>query len=74
MTPTEAIPGHIIEALHITTTVLIVITMTPHTEDHPHTEVPQLIPGIAGDPDHGLHITQVRGPCINLHPILMKLQ
>ena len=39
--------------------------MTHHTKDHLHTEVPQLIPKIATDPDHVLHIRQVRKPCLN---------
>ena len=47
--------------------------MTPHIEGHPHVEVPQLIPGISADPDHGLHINQVTRPCINLHPVLTEL-
>ena len=47
MTPTEAIPGHIIdivyatiEAPHIIATALSAYTMTHHIKDHPHTEVP----------------------------------
>ena len=47
MTPTEAVPGHIIdivdatiEALYVTATTLIAFTMTPHTKDHPHAKVP----------------------------------
>ena len=63
MTPTEAIPGHIIEivdatieALHTTATVLITFTATHHIEDHPHVEVPPHIPKIAADPDHIQHI------------------
>ena len=66
MTPTEAIPGHkidivdaTIEALHITTTVLIAYAATHHIKDHPHTEVPQLISETAADPDCILHINQV---------------
>ena len=66
MTPTEAIPGHIIDivdatidALHVTTTVHIAFAMTPHTKDHPHTEAPHLIPETAADPGHILHINQV---------------
>ena len=76
MTPTEAIPGHIIdivvttiEALCIAATVLIAFAMTPNFEDHPQIEVPQPIPEIAADPDHRLHINQVREFCINLHPV-----
>ena len=79
MTPTEAIPGHIreivaatIEALCATATVLIIFAMTHHTKDHPHAEVPQLIPEIAADPDHIPHINQVRELHINLHPVLTE--
>ena len=75
-TPTEAIPGHItdkvdatIEALHVAATVLIAFAMTPHIEDHPQVEVPQPIPEIAADPDHILHINQVREFCVNLNPV-----
>ena len=81
MTPPEAIPGHIIdieditiEALHVTATVLITFAVTPHTEDHPHADVPQIIPGIAADPDHVLHINQVRKLWLNLHPVLAGQQ
>ena len=81
MTPTEAVPGHIIEivdatieALHATTTVFIAFAATHHIEDHPHIEVPQLIPEIAADPDHILHINQVRECHINLHPVLTEPQ
>ena len=78
MTPTEAIPGHIIdivdatiEALHITATVLIAYAMTHHIEDHPHTEVPQLTPETTADPDHVLHINQVKNS-IKCHPVLTE--
>ena len=81
MTPTETIPGHIIdivdatiEALHVTTTVLIAFTTTPYTEYHPHAEVPQLIPETAADPDHVLHISQVIKVSPNLHPVLAGQQ
>ena len=81
MTPAEAVSGHIIEivdatieALHATATVLITFTMMHHIEDHPHIEVPQLIPEIIADPDHILHINQVRQLCINLHPVLTEPQ
>ena len=81
MTPTEAIPGHIIEivgatieALHTTASGLIAFAMTCHIKDHPHTEVPQLIPEIAADPDHVPHINQVIKLCTNLHPTLAELQ
>ena len=77
MTPTEAIPGHIIEivdapigALCTATTVLIAFAI----EDHPHREVPQLIPEITVDPDHILHINQVRKLYIKLHPVLTEPQ
>ena len=77
MTPTEAIPGHIIdivdatiEALHVTATVLTIYATTPHTKDHPHAEVPRLIPETAAYPDHVLHINQVRKLHLNLHPVL----
>ena len=82
MTPTEAIPGHIIETVNATigvfhnavTPVLIIFTMTPHIEDHPHIGVLPLIQKIAADPNHILHIKQVRKLCINLHPTLIELQ
>ena len=81
MTPTEAIPGHIIgtvdatiEALYIAVTVLIAFTVTPHIKDHPHVEVPQPIPEIEANPEHELHINQVRELCINLHPALTEPQ
>ena len=81
MTPTEAIPGHIIEivdttmeALHTDVTVLITFAATHHIEDHPHLEVPQLILEITVDPDHILHINQVRELHINLHPVLTEPQ
>ena len=80
MTPTEAVPDHIIKTVDATigvlynaiTPVLIVITVTHHTEDHPHIGVLQLIQKIAADPDHILHIKQVGKLCINLHPILAE--
>ena len=81
MTPTEAVPGHIIdivdttiEALCIATTVLITFATTTHIKDHPHVEVPQPIPEIAADPDHVLYINQVRKLHINLHPALTEPQ
>ena len=80
--PTEAIPSHItrridatIEVFHdAVAPVLIIITMTHHTKDHPRAEVPQLIPEITADPDHVLHINQVRKPHLNLHPVLAGQQ
>ena len=76
-TPTEAIPGHTIdivdatiEALPIAATVPIAYAMTHHTEDHPCTEVPWLIPETTADPDHILHINQVRKLHLNIHPVL----
>ena len=82
MTPTEAIQGNIIETVDATIAVLhdaiipvlIVISMTHHIEDHPHIGVLQLIQKIAADPDHILHVKQVRKLDINLHPILTELQ
>ena len=44
--------------------------MTHHTENHPHVEVPQLIPEIPADPDHMPHTNQVRAP----HPVLAGQQ
>ena len=81
MTPTEAIPGHIIETVHATigvlcnvvTPVLIIFTVTHHIKDHPHIGVLQLIQKITADPSHILHIKQVRKLHINLHPILAEL-
>ena len=82
MTPTEAIPGHIIKTGDATigvlhdaiTPVLIIFAVIPHIKDHPHIGVLQLIQKIAVDPDHTLHINQVRKLCINSHPILAELQ
>ena len=48
--------------------------MTHCTADHPHAEVPQLIPEIAVDPDNVLHINQVRKPHLNLHLVLAGQQ
>ena len=64
ITHTGVAPGHITdtttEALRdITTPALIITTMTHHTVDHPHIEVPQLIPEIAPNPDHVPPIKQV---------------
>ena len=81
-TPTDAIPGHITETVDATigtlcdavTPVLIIFTVTHYINDHPHTGVLQLIQKITGDPDHTLHINQVRKLCISLHPILADLQ
>ena len=79
MTPAEAYPGHIIdkvdatiEALHVTTTVLITFAATHHIKDHPHIKVPQPILEIAADPDHALHINLVGK--LNLHPVLTGQQ
>ena len=81
MTPTEAILSQsietvdtFIEALHDAVTVLITFAVTHHIKDHPHTEVLQLIPEITADPDHILHINQVRKHHTNLHPNLAELQ
>ena len=64
----EAIPGHIIERVDATigvlhnaiTPVAIIIAVTHHMEDHPHIGVLQFIQKITADPDHILHIKQVR--------------
>ena len=79
VTHTEVIPDLNIDAtigvLHdAVTPALIVIAVTHHTKDHPYTEVPQLIPRIAADPDHVLHINQVRKPHLYLHPALAGQQ
>ena len=82
MTPTEAVPGHIIETVDTTigvlydaiTPVFIIFTMTHYINDYPHIGVLQLIQKIAADPDHVLHINQVKKLHINLHPILAELQ
>ena len=82
MAPTEAVPGHIIETVDATigvlhnavSPVLIITTVTHLIEDHPHIGVLQLIPKITADPNHTLHINQVRKLCISLHPILAELQ
>ena len=82
MTPTEAIPGHTIETVDATkgvlhdaiTQMLIIFAMKHHIKDHLHIGVPQLIQKIAADPNHVLHINQVRKLSMNLHPILAELQ
>ena len=82
MTPSEAIPGHIIETVDTTigvlcddvTPVLIVTAMTHHIEDHLQVGVLQLIQKIAADPNHTLHINQIRKLFICFHPILAELQ
>ena len=68
---TDATIGALHDAI---TPALIVITVAHHTKDHPHAEVPQLIPEIVADPDHILHINQVRKPCLSLHPALAGQQ
>ena len=80
-TPTEAIPDHIIETVHATigvlhdaiTPVLIITALTHHIKDHPHIAVLQLIQNIAADPDHVLHIKQVRKLHITLHSVPTEL-
>ena len=82
MTPTETIPAHNIDKVDATigvlcnaiTPVLIIFAVTHHIEVHPHIGVLQLIPKIAADLNHTLHINQVRIIHTNLHPILTKLQ
>ena len=81
MTPTEAILSHIIETVDATietfcypATALIAFATTQHIKDHPHTAVPQLIPEIAADPYHVLHLNQVKNLHTNLHPTLAELQ
>ena len=81
MTPKEPIPSHIIdivdttiESLHIAATALITYAANHHAKDHRCAEVPQLIPETTADPDHVLHINQVRKLCLNLHPVLTGQQ
>ena len=45
--------------------------MTHNTGDHPHIEVPQLIPEIAASPDHLCPTKQVRTPHLSPHPPLV---
>ena len=75
-TPTEAIPGHIIETVDATIGVLhdAISTVTHHIEGHPHIGILQLTQKITAGPDHVQPKTQVRKLHINLHPILTKLQ
>ena len=79
MTPTEAIPGHIIETVDTTIGVLcdaitpMLFAVTYHIEDHPHIGVLQLIQKIIADPNHALHINQLRKLCISLHLVLAEL-
>ena len=60
MTPTEAIPGTVVAIIGVlhdaVTPMLIIITVTHHTKDHPHVGVLQLIQKIVADPDQLLHI------------------
>ena len=63
-----------IEALHITATVCIAYAMTHHIKEHPHTEVPQLTPETAADPEHILHINSLIKLCLNHHPVLAGQQ
>ena len=48
--------------------------MTHHIKGHPHIGVLQLIQKIAANPDHTLHINQVRKLHTSLHPVLTELQ
>ena len=60
ITHTEVTPDHITDTLQdIITPALITIAMTHHIGDHPHVEVYQPIPEIAGGPDHGHHTNSV---------------
>ena len=75
----EVVPDHITdtttEALYdIATPALIAIAMTHHTGDHHHVEVYQPIPEFTAGPDHTLHITQVRTPNLNPHPVPAEQQ
>ena len=79
ITHTGVTPDHITDtttgALHDTITpALIVIAMIHHNRDHPHIEVPQLIPEITVNPDHTPHINQVRTPHSNPHTVLVGQQ
>ena len=77
MVPTDAIPGHIIETIDVTTgvlhdaltPVLIIPTVTPHIADHLHTGAHQLTLGTTADHDPIWHSNQVRKPCTNFHPV-----
>ena len=76
VTPTEVIPGHIIETVDTTIgvlhdaiiPVLIVITMTHHMNGHPHIGIFQLTQKIAADPNHALHLSQVGKFCMVFIP------
>ena len=81
MTPTKANPDDIIKtvdatiaALCTTATEIIAFATIHHIKDHPHIEVPQPIPEITADPEHILHINQVKELCVNLHAVLTELQ
>ena len=70
----EVIPNHITdattEALHdIITPALIATAMTCHTGDLHHIEAYQPTPEIVVGPDHACHISQVRTPHLNPHPV-----
>ena len=75
MTPTEAIPGHIIGTVHTTMGVLCdaIFAMTHHIKGHPHIEILQLTEEIAADPDDTLHIIQVTKFCIGFCPVLAEI-
>ena len=51
-----------------------IFTVTHHIEGHPLIGILLLAQKIAADPNHALHISQVRKFHINLHPILAELQ
>ena len=48
--------------------------MTHHNGDHPHVEVPQLIPEITVDPGHIPHTNQVKISPLNPHRVLTGQQ
>ena len=74
MSHTDTAPGHIIEAIDVTTgvahnaliPVLIVPGVIPHTRDYPHTGANQLTVRTTADHIPIQHTNQVTKPCINL--------
>ena len=77
MTPTETIPGHatgtadamtgVLPSAHTPMPIPIALTMTPHIEDHLHTEALQLTLETTADHDLDQHINQPRRPHIKIH-------
>ena len=76
MTPTYAV-GTVNATIRVlpnaVTPVLVIFAVTHHITDHPHIGVLQHIQEITADPDHVLHINQVRKFSINFHSNIAEL-